>query len=119
MRLKLIKNRFGDISSKKNPLTSLNIKSGSKITSRKDIANCWNDFFSGIFTLEDVNKVLPNIEQYQPQLNNIMISDQIVLKHLNEIKIYKSTGLDDMIPRVLFELKENIAEALSNTFQSS
>ena len=84
----------------KIPLTSLNIKSGSKITSPKDIANCLNDFFSGIFMLEDVNKVLPNIEQYQPQLNN-RISDQIVLRHLNNIEINKSTGPDDMIPRVL------------------
>ena len=56
--------------------------------------------FSGIFTLEDVNKVLPNIEQYKPRLNN-MISDQIALEHLNKIETDKSTEPDDMIPRVL------------------
>ena len=103
----------------KVPLTSLNTKSGSKITGAQDIANCLNDYFSGIFTPDNVDRALPNIEQFQPQLNNIMISDQIVLKHLKKIKIDKSTGPDDMIPRVLFELKEHIAEPLSNIFKSS
>ena len=67
---------------------------GTVITTDNDMANTMNNYFSSVFTIEQLNNV-PKICQYEGNiLNTFNCSTEEVQEKLQHLNIYKSTGLD-------------------------
>ena len=57
--------------------------------------------------------------EIQYELKDLVINKDMVLKLLQNLKTDKSPGPDSLHPRLLFEIKESIAEPLSIIFNQS
>ena len=91
-------------------------------TNNKNKADMLNNFFSSVFTVEDLN----NIPDTTPgeKSNNCFISDIIVTEHavrdkLLKLKINKSPGPDKLFPLLLFILSEELALPITILFNKS
>ena len=78
------------------------------------IHNSVADFFSSVFTEED-DLVMPelDINPYIPKLDILNISTETIKKKLDNLKIDKSPGPDNIHPRILRELSNILSEPLS------
>ena len=93
---------------------------GALKTSATDKANILNDYFVSVFTNEDTNNI-PEVELYEElqSLENINFGVNEVQEQLNKLNIYKSTGPDDLHPRILKNLSEIISCPLTEIFNKS
>ena len=83
-------------------------------------ANVLNQFFSSVFTDEDLSSLPLIADRFDGALlSNIEIHRDDVLKKLCELKISKSPGPDGLHPRVLFETRFVICDALDEIFKKS
>ena len=83
-------------------------------------ANMLNDYFSSVFTRENIETV-PDVEdlfqdEWEDRLIDIEITEELVKKKLDAIKLDKSAGVDNIHPRMLFELRNIIAKPLAKLF---
>jgi hypothetical protein len=78
------------------------------------IHNSVADFFSSGFTEED-DLVMPelDINHYIPKLDILNISTETIKKKLDNLKIDKSLGPDNIHSRILRELSNILSEPLS------
>ena len=85
-------------------------------TNNKNKADMLNNFFSSVFTVEDLN----NIPDTTPgeKSNNCFISD-IIVTELLKLKINKSPGPDKLFPLLLFILSEELALPITILFNKS
>ena len=80
------------------------------ISDDRETAEVLNDYFSSVFTLEDLN-MIPNATQIflgnqaLEGLNNIVIEESIVYKKFADLNINKSPGPDGLHPKMLYELR--------------
>ena len=83
-------------------------------------AELLNTFFSDVFTKEDL-VTTPTFEQrtYREPLTDITINDDMVAAVLSRLKPNKSPGGDGLHPRVLVELKNEMATPLRMIFTRS
>ncbi|MGH0123268.1 UNVERIFIED_CONTAM: hypothetical protein FKN15_021008, partial [Acipenser sinensis] len=86
---------------------------------RKKIANILNDYFSQVFTKEDMDYMPDMSTCSYPILNKFSITEAEVLKGLGALKINKSPGPDEILPIVLKEMKEVIYKPLTKIMQQS
>jgi len=89
-------------------------------SSDADMSIILNDYFATVFTDENMNDV-PEAElhnEVQP-LENIHFLVDEVEEQLNKLNIYKSTGPDDLHPRMLRNLSEIISSPLTEIFNRS
>ena len=112
------------IKGKKIATTSINRlkqSDGSIITNNLEMATCLNNFFSSIFTesKESTPNKLYDVSSKCPILSNIVITKETLLKYLNAIKTDTSPGPDDILPKILFELRKELAYPLSKLFSMS
>lgn len=89
----------------------------------KEITECLNDYFSSVFTVENLNN-MPEIEDIRlfeadNTLETLEISEGDVREYLNNIKLRKSPGPDGFTPMILKELKEEIYIPLTHIFNKS
>jgi hypothetical protein len=78
-------------------------------SSDSEKANVLADFFSSVFTEED-DLVMPELD-INPDIPNI--SAETIKKKLDNLKIDKSPGPDNIHPRILRELSNILSEPLS------
>ena len=83
-------------------------------------ANILQKFFSSVFTEESPGD-LPHFEKrkYDSELNDLLITTDMVKKKLLKIKVNKSPGPDQIHPRVLHETTSSIIEPLTIIFNTS
>ena len=83
-------------------------------------ANHFQEYFGGVFTNEPDGD-MPEFDerQYDSVLSSIQITEEIVLKKLNKLKVYKSPGQDTLHPRVLREISIELCKPLQIIFQTS
>ena len=94
-----------------NVLTSLEVN-GKNITDDFGIAETMNQFFSSVFTSENMDN-FPEFDYVCDQkLSDIQCSTTEVENHLKVLDIYKSPGPDNISPRVLRECAAELAPSL-------
>ena len=72
------------------------------------------DYFSSVFTTEPTDDTIPPFEKraFQDVLDNIIITEDMVLKKIRRLKVNKSPGPDGIHPRVLHEVAESIVHEM-------
>ncbi|CAG2193009.1 unnamed protein product [Mytilus edulis] len=71
------------------------------------------EYFISVFTNEPQGNIPePKHIPLDKKIEELNIGTDLVLKHLQKIKTDKSPGPDNLHPRLLFEVKEGIAEPL-------
>ena len=101
-------------------ISNLTDEAGNLVTSDKDKLNFLNNLFSSVFTNEDLTN-MPNFNKrvYLHHLSELDITPKMVKKKLEKLNMPKSPGSDGMHPRVISELRENIAEPLCQIYKKS
>ena len=83
------------------------------------MANTMNNYFSTVFTIEQLNNV-PQLRQYEGNiLDTFNFSTEEVQEKLQHLNIYKSTAPDMLHPRILRELEDKLARPLTHIFNNS
>ena len=107
----------------KDKVGPLKDDNGNTITDDKECAEKLNSFFTSVFTKEFVDKLPEPRQTYMgaldDSLKNIVITPVIVMKKLDHLKPEKAPGVDNMFPRVIREVSQQIAVPLCEIFQSS
>ena len=101
-------------------ITNLTDDDGNLVTDDKEKADLMNRFFSSVFTDEDLTN-MPMFEErnYDHPQTDFPITSDMVKKKLEKLNPSKSPGPDGMHPRVLRELKDQIAEPLCQLYRLS
>ena len=92
--------------------------SGGLLTFDNDKVDCLNSHFSSVFTHENLHS-LPSLKRAFPLMSDFQITEPGVLKLLNGLDINKSTGPDNISPRLLKETGAVIAPVLTFIFNQS
>ncbi len=83
-------------------------------------AETLNNFYKGVFTLEDKDHVPSPTNIFPgPNLMDIEITEDMVKKKLDELNHNKSPGSDGHHPRILSEMKEILIKPLTHLFKLS
>ena len=101
-------------------ISPLNDKDGNPISTDEGKANILNDYFSSVFTKENINN-LPEFElkNLQETCTEIYISVDEVKKKLQQLDPNKAQGPDKIPAKVLKELSEELALPLTVLFSKS
>ena len=96
---------------------------GSVVTCNTTAANLLNNYFSSVFTKEDLSyipipaNIFPN--PMTDELSDIVIDEEIVREKLSNINTNKSLGADEIHPKLLYELREALLKPLTRLFKLS
>jgi hypothetical protein len=99
----------------------LKTESGELINDNQQKAGMFNEFFSSVYTDEDLNNmpsVIPT-KVIESQLNSLEINEEEVIFLMKKLQTDKSPGPDSIHPRVLEECAEELVELLTVLFQTS
>ncbi|XP_075779238.1 uncharacterized protein LOC142827520 [Pelodiscus sinensis] len=92
---------------------------GEAVTGNLEMAEMLNDFFVSVFT--EKSGGVPNIVNTSRE--RVSLEDRIhkeqVKNHLGKLDVSKSPGPDEMHPRILKELIEEVSEPLAMIFEKS
>lgn len=101
-------------------LANLKREDGSVIDKDSEKAEELNNYFHSVFVKENTNN-LPSLDDRSDGINisDVDISEEIIMKLLENVNINKSCGPDLLHPRVLKELKQVILSPLTLIFQYS
>jgi ribonucleases P/MRP protein subunit RPP40 len=88
-----------------------------------ETANALNNYFGSVFTNETMDNI-PDPQnifsaEHSEWLIDLEITQETVFKKLAQIKTDKSPGPDDIHPKLLYELREEIAKPVSQLFKNS
>ena len=87
-------------------ISSLKNESGTVLVKDQDMASCFNTFFSSVFT-QDNHEVPRSIDMRSSEdCTDIQFSENDILNILNRLKTDKSPGPDELLPRLLSEVKK-------------
>jgi hypothetical protein len=95
--------------------------SGVLKTDPREIAQELNTYFSSVFTKEDMQN-LPQASSSNKncaEMEDIHITEKLVMTKLNKLRDDKAIGADDISPRLLVEIKDAICHPLTVIFQES
>ena len=91
-----------------------------KTEDNKVKANILSEYFSSVFTKEPEGDVpVPNDIMVQQDMPAQTVTENMVLKFLQTLKIDKSPGPDSLHPRLFKELSESIVNTLCTIFNQS
>lgn len=104
----------------RNGISELLKDDGTTATNDLEKAETLNEFFSSVFTREDLSSIPEQVErQLHQQLLEVTFTHEEVLKILKSLKTDKSPGPDKIHARVLKECAEVLTEPLYELFRQS
>ena len=110
-------NRAKKTRSRIGPLTN---NDGDVITDPKEQANILNNQYVSVFTRDD--GVVPSVEAENAngeKIEDICVDREVVLRVIDNLKEQSAAGPDGIPPRVIKELRNEIAEPLAILFRES
>ena len=95
-------------------------ENGELTTSDQETANLLNDYFASVFEIEGDDPI-PAFDdrQYDQPLTSINVTNEKIVKVINELKANKSQGPDDFHPKLIKETVNKIKEPLCKIFDKS
>ena len=70
------------------------------------------DYFNSVFTVENKENI-PDINNFtEIEMPEIIITEELVHKKLSKLNVNKSTGPDKLHPKLLYEIRNEIAKPL-------
>ena len=101
-------------------IPSLTKPDGTTASTAKEKADLLNEFFSSVFTIEDLeNTPSPKVRDINEILTTIEITPEMVQKKLEDLNPNKTPGYDKCHPFMLKELATVICQPLSRLFNQS
>jgi len=101
-------------------IDELEREDGTRACTSEDVVEVLNQFFSSVFTQEDLSTIPTLDPKYHgPPLEDIEITPDMILKKLQRLKVSKSPGPDGFHPRVLKETAVQITLPLTILFRKS
>jgi ribonuclease P/MRP protein subunit RPP40 len=94
---------------------------GEDVADTKKMAEIFNDYFTTVFTAEDVSN-LPNVGALgttEMVLNDITVTEEIVRDKLCAVREDKAAGPDDLLPRFLAAVRQEICKPVCMIFKQS
>ena len=116
------KNLYRYISSKTKPMEDISHlidDQGNLTKNDKEKCEVLNEFFSSVFVNEGDGPVLTFTSNFKTELTTITINDENMQKALNNLNSSKSPGPDQVHPRVLKELAEQLSHPLRLLFDKT
>jgi ribonucleases P/MRP protein subunit RPP40 len=97
---------------------------GKVIEEDEETANLLNCYFSSVFTIEDCSNVPEPLKVFKGKmeeegLTEIKITSELVENKLTFLKVDKCPGLDGIHPKMLYELRKEIAGPLAKLYNTS
>ena len=104
----------------RSALPDLLTKDGTRVTSAMDKANMFNNFFSNVFTHEEMNHFPSALNLKTTEaLDDIVFTEADVLSLFRKLNVTKSPGPDNIHPRVLKECADELVSPLYTLFKAS
>ena len=95
---------------------------GSLIENGEEISKELNKYLS-VFSQEKSDRELEPVQIFREQeinkLNNIVIRREVISREIDRLKKTKSSGLDDIFPRILKECREELVQPIAMIFRKS
>ena len=117
-----LKEFFGYVNSRKpvrKKIGPLENEDGDIRHSDADVASLLNGYFSSVFTEENSLSPEPSTNYEGEKLDWLEFTEEEVRKKINELKKFKSPGPDGFLPRVLKEVRDEVAPHLTKIFNTS
>ena len=97
--------------------------SNNVIIDNKETADFLNDYFSSVFTEEDLNHIPTPTNVFNGEFSDffreLLVDENEVLCMLNKINVGKSIGPDEIHGKLLYEIRSEIAGPLAHLFNLS
>ena len=97
--------------------------SGEIVIDEVATAKTLNDYFGSVFTKENMTNVPKPTKLFDGEnddmLSDIICTKQGVLEVLTQLKTDKSPGIDGLHPKFLYEVRNEISEAITRIFNGS
>ena len=95
-------------------------ENGELHTEDKIKAELMNDFFQSVFTVESDRQNAPTLHQRTNEIiSSLKFCPENIQKHLENLKVTKSPGPDQMHPKFLHETAKEISVPLAKIFNTS
>ena len=87
------------------------------------MANVLNEYFSSVFTTEDISSLTVPFPKFQgsksEHLGQLFVTPEMIAKKIKKMKDNKSPGVDGIPPKLLKEIVEQISTPLAKLFNLS
>ena len=101
----------------------LEYNSGNIISDRFQMAEVLNEYFSLVFTTEDISSLPVPFTKFEgtksEHLGQLFVTPEIIAKKIKKMKDNKSPGVDGIPPKLLKEIVEQISTPLAKLFNLS
>ena len=96
---------------------------GDVTNSPHDLAEKFNIYFSSVFTAENLSNLPTADEMFHgaesEKLQDIVFNEVVVRQKLDKLRADKASGVDELSPRILTELKDEICHPVTVIMKSS
>ena len=89
------------------------VGNGNIVSDAVDMADQLNDYFTSVFTRENLSRIPSIQDNTNAHLADIQVTPAKVMKKLERLRSDKAAGPDELSPRVLKEVTEEICEPLT------
>jgi hypothetical protein len=103
----------------KTSIGPLRSETGETTADKNAMANILNNFFASVFTNEDKNNMPAKNAETESVLRTVSFTPLEVIRKLNNLRADSAPGPDKIYPRMLKELRYEIADPLSKIFTKS
>ena len=97
---------------------------GETMTGPGEMANELNEYFASVFTAENLRSIPQHDDpagatDAKPVLDDIFITEEMVLRKLRGLRSDKAASADDLPSRLLSQIQEEVFHPLTALFQKS